>query len=333
MRKLSTVWTIFLILVMIAAFILSSSVPSPAAEDLVTIRMGNTSVKLERVYELLGLDKGIYKKYGIDLQIVNFISGGSEAAAATASGQLDMGCYGTPILILLSRGGAIKIIGAPANKNLDYELFATDDIKTVEELKGKTVAVGAPGTGGHQQFLRIITAHGLSQDDLEVLGSGGGDPALLLSSGRIQAVITRSDVSAKLESEGIGHMLAASKDYYDTYQHAYIYATDSFIKEHPDAVVNYFKALRESYDYSRTHLDELVAKGVEIMNMNEKAVRNFFEKDFERWDLSLSVSDEGIENAIEFLKSIGDVEDSVKFDKSAWVDESFLRKANLPPAQ
>ena len=69
------------------------------------------------------------------------------------------------------------------------------------------------------------------------------------------------------------------------------------------------------------------------MNMNEKAVRNFFEKDLQRWDLSLSVSDEGIENAIEFLKSIGEVEDHVKFDKAAWVDESFLRKANLPPAQ
>jgi ABC-type nitrate/sulfonate/bicarbonate transport system substrate-binding protein len=332
-KKISTISVVFAILVLAVNFVLSTSTPSSADDNLVTIRMGNTAVKLERVYELLGLEKGIYKKYGIDLQIINFISGGSEAAAATVSGQLDMGCYGTPILILLSRGGALKIIGAPANKNLDYELFATSDIKTVEELKGKTVAVGAPGTGGHQQFLRIITAHGLSQDDLEILGSGGSDPALLLSSGRIQAVITRSDVSAKLESEGIGHVLASSKDYYDTYQHSYIYATDAFIKEHPDTIVNYLKALRESYDYSRTHLEELVAKGAEIMNMNEKAVRNFFEKDFERWDLSLSLSDEGIENAIAFLKSIGDIEDTVKFDKATWVDGSFLRKANLPPAR
>lgn len=96
---------------------------------------------------ILGVEKGIFKKNGIDFQFIPFEEGGTEAMAAAAGGQAEMGSFGTPILIGISRGLQIKVIGSPVLKGNLFVWVGRTGIKTLRDLKGQTVATGALGGG------------------------------------------------------------------------------------------------------------------------------------------------------------------------------------------
>ena len=199
----------------------------------------------------LAIEKGIFTKHGIDLQVVNFAKGGAEATAGVASGQVDMGSYGTPILTGISKGLPIKIVASPPNKRIDFVLVATNDIKSVQDLKGKTVATGALGGGNHQSFLKILAGNGVKDSEVKVVSTGGTDAFMILTSGKVAAVETNLDVAIRAEKTGTGHVLAESQDYYPNYQHSYVFATNKLIETNPEAIRNFLAATREAYEYAQ----------------------------------------------------------------------------------
>lgn len=295
-------------------------------EELVKLRLANLAVGLGSAYHQLGIEKGIFKKYGIDLQIVNFIKGGAEATAGVASGQVDMGSYGTPILTGIAKNLPIKIVAAPAVKGNPFILVATNDIKDVKDLKGKTVATGALGGGNHQSFLKILEFNKVNEKDVKVVATGGTDEFMIIKSGKVAAVNTSEPTASIIEADGVGHILAKAKDYYGKYQHSFVFASDEFIKNHPESVSNFLKASRESFEYSKEHFEELVAKGKTLVGFDEKIIRQFYKNDIENWDLSFKIDIEGTENAVNILKGLKEIDSNVIFDKDKWLDQSFLEK-------
>ena len=111
-------------------------------------------------------------------QFENFIRGGAEAMAGVASGGIDMGTFGTPILIGIAAGLPIKIVGSPPQKRQSFELVARKGINSVKELKGKVVTSGALGGGSHESLLKILHDNGLTENDVGVVATGGTDTAL-----------------------------------------------------------------------------------------------------------------------------------------------------------
>ncbi|MEQ8154093.1 MAG: ABC transporter substrate-binding protein [Clostridiaceae bacterium] len=297
-----------------------------SGKELVTIRLANLAVGLSSAYHQLGVEKGIFKKYGIDLQVVNFPKGGAEATAGVASGQVDMGSYGTPILTGISKGLPIKIVASPAVKGNPFILVGTNDIKSVADLKGKTVATGALGGGNHQSFLKILEANGLKEGDVKVVATGGTDAFMILKSGKVAAVMTGEPTVSQIEADNSGHVLAKAEDVYGKYQHSFIFATDDFIKKHPESVSNFLKASRESYEYSKNNFDELVAKGKTLTGLDEKVIREYYKNDIAEWDLSFKVDLEGTENAVKILKGLKEIDNNAVFDKDKWTNLSFLDK-------
>ena len=303
----------------------AASSQSSAPGELVTIRLANLGVGAASVPQDVGLKHDIYEKYGIDLQVINFVKGGAEAAAATASGQVDMGSYGSPILTAISKDVPIKIVASPPNKRMDFELTARNGIDKVEDLRGKTIATGALGGGQHQSLVTILRAHGLTEQDVNVVATGGADFTMILGSGQVDAVEAGSIDRFRIEHEGFGHLLAEASDYYENYQHSYIYATDAFISAHPDAVTNFLKAHREVMQYAVDNLDEVVTAAKETVNLDEEVLGSYYEDTFSKWDLTFELDPPGIANAVEILKGLGEVESDVTFDAATWVDDRFLK--------
>jgi len=298
-----------------------------ADKELTKIRFANLAIGLTSAYHMLGIEHGIFDKYGIDLQVINFQKGGAEAAAGIASGQVDMGSFGTPILTGIAKGLPMKIVAAPAVKEMNFVLVAANDITRVEDLKGKIVATGALGGGVHQSFVKIINAHGLKESDVNVVATGGTDAYMIAKSGQVAAVQTSGAPVIQIEADGIGHTLAKAYDYYGDYEHSYVFATNEFIANHPDAITNFLKASRESHQYSKDHFDELVEKGKTLVGNNEEVIRRFYEEDIASWDLTFQVNITGTANAVEIVKELGEIAPDVKFDEKTWVDKRFLEES------
>jgi NitT/TauT family transport system substrate-binding protein len=298
---------------------------SGQTQELVTVRLANLNAG--SIPQQLGDEKGIFAKYGIKLQVVQF-SGGAQAAAGTASGEVDMGSYGTPILTAISKKIPIKIVAAPPIKGQTFILVAANDIKTVADLRGKTVASGSLGGGSHQALLKILAGNGLSDQDCTVITSGNNDAAVLLASGQVSAVISSAPTDKRVESMGIGHLLAEAKDYYGKYQHSYIYATDDFIAKHPETIVNFLLAQRETLEYAASHFEELIALALTQSELDESILRADYERQIKEWDLSFEVDLEAAYNAVEAIKSLDEIDADIFFDADTWVDPRFLEEAN-----
>ena len=300
--------------------------PGPSAGSpapLVTIRVANLGVAGTGPQQL-AIENGTFARHGIDLQVVNFPRGGAEATAGVASGWVDMGEYGSPILMGVASGLHIRIVGSPPIKENPFELVARKGIESVRDLKGKVVASGELGGGSHQSVLKILHDNGLTEDDVKVLASSGINAEALLRSGRVDAVVTGGQVRNKLIAESGAKLIARARDYYGRYQHSYVFATDDFIKAHPEAIRNYFLATREAFEYARTHLDELVAFTASRVKLPKDIIRATYQEQIAQWDLSFAVDLEGTANAVKILKQLKEIKQNVTFDPDTWLDLRFL---------
>lgn len=300
--------------------------PAKAAA-LIPIRYADLSIQSDNLYQYLALEQGIYAKHGIDLKLISFLKGGPEVIAAAASDQIDIGSIGTPILTAISRGIPIRIIGAPAAKGQVFILVARPEIKTLADLKAKTVGVSSVG-GGQSQALRFIL--GANKIDPHLVPSiAYGAPAsgyIALQSGKLAAVVMSEPLVSKAEIEGTGHILAKAVDYYGRYEHSYVFATTDFIQHSPDAIRRFFEANREAIDYARAHRDQWIAYGEKRLNLPAAVLGRVYDNTAPTWDDSQRIDVQGTLNAIGIVKDLGDINKSWNPTIDQIADQSLFAK-------
>ena len=273
-----------------------------------------------------GIKKGYFAEQGIEVKIVT-ITGGVEAVTAAAAGEADMGGMGLPILVGAVAGVPITIVGAPPAAGQHFILVSKPQYKSFAELKGKPVSPGAPGQGTIQAFNVIAKAKGFKPSDFQYVNAGTSANALAaLQAGKVEAVITSELVGVKAELEGFGKVLERAADYFGHYQHSFIFATNTFIKEKPDAVRKFLAAYRKTVEYLKAHPDEAIAFAVKDLQQDEVTYKKVYAKEIPNWDTSGRIDFVGTEHAINILKDLGDISPNSRVTAQQIVDEQFLAK-------
>ncbi len=273
-----------------------------------------------------GIKKGYFAEQGLDVKIVT-ITGGVEAVTAAAAGEADLGGMGSPVLVGAVAGVPITIVGAPPAKGQHFVLISRPQYTSFAELKGKPVSPGAPGQGTIQAFNVIAKAKGFKPSDFQYVNAGTSANALAaLQAGKVEAIITSEMVGVKAELEGFGKILERAVDYFGHYQHSFIFATNSFIKEKPEAVRGFLTAYRKTVEYLKAHPDEAITFAVKELQQDEVTYRKVNEKEIPTWDTSGRIDFAGTEHAIKILKDLGDIDPNSKVTAQQIVDEQFLPK-------
>lgn len=81
----------------------------------------------------------------------------------------------------------ISALGALYPETIHLVTLADSDIKSFEDLKGKKVSVGAPGSGTYANAEQLLEIHGLTMDDIKAQNLDFGESTDGLSSGQIDA--------------------------------------------------------------------------------------------------------------------------------------------------
>ena len=113
-----------------------------------TLRLGKAQAnQFAFVPADVGVDTGIFKKHGIDLEISSFSGDAKEMQALTA-GSLDIALGGGPALATIVKGVPMKAVAAEANAPNTILLVVLKDgpIQSVGDLKGRTVSVSTAGS-------------------------------------------------------------------------------------------------------------------------------------------------------------------------------------------
>jgi ABC-type nitrate/sulfonate/bicarbonate transport system substrate-binding protein len=139
----------------------------------------------------VGIERGTFRKYGLDVRLVQ-LRNGSLSMATLSSGQVQYN-YGSPGNALSAAIGGMKIhcIASPVQK-IPRELIARREIRTIEDLRGKTFGVQSIGGGFWLQTMIALDQLGIDPEKYDLKMRILGDTATVtqaLGSGGVDATV------------------------------------------------------------------------------------------------------------------------------------------------
>ncbi len=195
---------------------------------------------------MTGGEQGTYYRFGqvlagkisetTDTKLSPAVSGGSkENAEALQSGSAVIGFVQTDVLSYAREGtrlfdkkaDAITVI-AELYKEQVQIVTMDPSLRSVADLKGKSVSVGAAGSGVYFNAMDILDAYGLTERDISPTYQNFGDSVGALQSGKIDAAFVVAGVPTSavsglaattdiyligLDDEHIAKLMAASPHY------------------------------------------------------------------------------------------------------------------------
>ena len=171
------------------------------------------------------------------------------------------------------------------------------DIKTVADLKGKAVSIGAAGSGVYFNAIDVLGAYGLTEDDIKPTYQSFADSAEALQDGQIDAAFIVAGAPTTAVTS-----LAATKD-------VYLVSLDD---EHIDALIAsspyYSKNIIPADAYGTDGDVTTVAVGAVVVagdDVSDVDVYNFLYGVFE--NLDNLAHDKANELSLEFASSVTDV--------------------------
>lgn len=145
------------------------ALPTPEKTE---VKIGLSVTETSQFAAKLAEMAGIYKKNGLDVKITVF-EGDGKVMQALQAGQLDIGFGGTSAFVT-SQTTDVPVVALAINATiLSDELVSTATVKTVDDLRGKCVAVSTYGGTSHGAVLLSLKALGLTPDDVVITEVGG----------------------------------------------------------------------------------------------------------------------------------------------------------------
>ena len=144
------------------------------------VRLGFSALSLANSAAWIAEEKGIFRKYDIEPELIVVGGGATRAVSAVMAGDLQFGTTGGGAAIIAALGGADVVMVAAGNNKGVQRLIVKPEIKTPEALKGKRIGVTALGSSGHLALLLIQRKWGQNPDDVQVVQLGSS-PIMFIS--------------------------------------------------------------------------------------------------------------------------------------------------------
>jgi NitT/TauT family transport system substrate-binding protein len=176
---------------------------------------------------------------------------GIRQSKALASGEIDLTLhFSPPLLIPIDVGDKITII---AGVHVGcFELLATERIRSIADLKGKTVGVPDLGTSPHV-FVSTMAAHvGLNPaKDINWVTSPSISPMELFVDGKIDAWLGFPPETQELRARKIGHVVVNSSvdRPWSQYFCCMLAGNRDFVRKHPVATKRALRAILKATDF------------------------------------------------------------------------------------
>jgi NitT/TauT family transport system substrate-binding protein len=175
---------------------------------------------------------------------------GAEIYQALATGEADIAMqFAGPNIIRVDRGDPITIL---AGVHIGcFELFGTDRVRAVHDLKGKNVAVFSLGSPPHV-FLSVIAAYvGLDPSkDINWVTAPEAESVQLLAEGKIDALLLFPPYPQELRAKQIGHVILNSMmdRPWSQYFCCMMIGNREFVRKHPVATKRALRAILKATD-------------------------------------------------------------------------------------
>jgi ABC-type nitrate/sulfonate/bicarbonate transport system substrate-binding protein len=257
------------------------------------VRYGYPATSVQYFYLTIAQELGYYREQGLDVDL--HLATANAILAALTAGELDY-TAGLPGGIRLAlRGGPVKVVSVVTLQA--FTLVTRPEITAPEQLRGRPVAISAPGAIGEQAMRRALAHLGLDPQR-DVTGIAMGDPAVqwqALQAGAVEAAALTLPYSVLAERDGYRPWVRT-----ETLLRAAntgLVAPQERIDRRRDEVLRVVRAERAAVEWMRTHRDEGAALLAARVEMAPDVARAVYEAGLESY---VDVTDlEALRDAVE----------------------------------
>ncbi len=184
-----------------------------------------------------------------DLQYVKK-EGTAGIEMALASGEVDINMhFAAPTVVRLDSGDPIVVL---AGGHIGcFELFASPEVRTISDLKGRTVAIPALGSSEHTFLASMLAYVGVDPNkDLTWVNHPFSEAARLLKEERIAALLALPPRAQELRAKRIGHVVvdSAVDRPWSQYFCCMLLGNREFVRKHPVATKRALRAILKGAD-------------------------------------------------------------------------------------
>lgn len=204
--------------------------------------------------------KGYFEEEGITLELVPFEDGPTEITAME-SGNIDISYIGPGAHKLCSTGNAEVLLLQHLGDG-DC-IIGLKGIKTLEELKGKTIGYAA-GTSSETILLKALESVGLTMDDVNALSMDSTALTTAALSGSVDAVAAWSPFSLTILAEAENATdICSNADFASLVSPGSWVVNPKWADENVDLMTRFVRAMYKGMDYAAAATtDDAIAKEV-----------------------------------------------------------------------
>jgi NitT/TauT family transport system substrate-binding protein len=209
---------------------------------------GNQVVTMQELVK----QQGYPEELGIDPEILT-VGDGTKLIAALLSGSSDVCVFAgfSQTLAAIEKGARMKIIAGASITGQQAVFSAKPDIKSVADLAGKTIGVGALGAQLHQVMIALLRKKGVDVSGVRFVNIGSSaDVFRAIVAKTVDAGPAQADIFDQLEKYKI-HVLDGGTFTRDLPEYTWqaSFAMDRFIAGNRDLLVRVLAAYGKAYRF------------------------------------------------------------------------------------
>src|SRR5580700_9816500 len=254
-----------------AAAALAGLVLTGAASAQTTLRLGKAQAnQFAFIPADVGVETGIFKKHGIDLDISAF-AGDAKMVQGVTAGSIDIALGGSPSFAAIVKGAPMRAVAAFSGPPNIIMLVVLKDgpLKTAADLKGRTVSVSGAGSLTYWLTEQLSRRLGFGDDGIRITPLGASEAQIAaLMTHQIDGTTTDSVTVEKFVESGNGRILVKFGDYFPDFTTSCIYASNALIESNPAALKAFLAGWFETIAYMRDHRPAILDTTIKLIGMS-----------------------------------------------------------------
>jgi NitT/TauT family transport system substrate-binding protein len=286
------------------------------------IRISVTNFNMSFLPSGIAVKKGFFKEEGLEAEVIRMNA--NVAIAALAGGDCDYTMVFGSVVRAAIRGLPVKVVASFIDSST-HALIARPEVKSVQELKGKTMGVQAYGATDHVAAAMMLKHFGVDPDkEIKTVALGSAAARLAaLKEGVVDVAVVAPPADAEAKKLGFSILTRA----YEVFNFPFVGLGTQVkkIQEKPDEVKRTIKALIKANRFLRQNRDGAIQVLVEWGRTERDLAAVAYDSSVKVFNMDGNIPENGLRSVIEQAKQDAKITREIALGEVS--DMTLLREA------